>query len=121
MKILNIILAVIFFSFAIVQYNDPDPLVWMIIYGIVAVVCALAAFGKYYVWLILAGMAVCAIELMNTVPGFMDWINRGMPNIAETMKAEKSYIEYAREFFGLVLCVGTLTFQYIKARRLSRV
>lgn len=121
MKTLNIILAVIFFSFLVVQYNDPDPLIWMTIYGIVAAVCALAAFKKYYIWLILLGLAVCTVELTTTVAGFKEWIHLGMPNIAETMKAEKPYIEYSREFFGLVLCIGTLAFQYIKARKVARV
>ncbi len=117
MKIFNLVLALLFLSFAIVQYNDPDPFVWIAIYGIVAVVCALAAFRKYYRWLILLGLAICAVELMTTLPGFIDWINRGMPNIVETMKAEKPYIEYTREFLGLILCIGTLIYQYIQARK----
>lgn len=117
MKILNIFLSVLFFSFMIVQYNDPDPLLWMVIYGVVAVVCALAAFKRYYVWLILAGLAICAFELMTTLPEFINWINMGMPNIARTMKAETPFVEYTREFLGLVLCIVTLGFQYIQARR----
>ncbi|MFN7115478.1 MAG: transmembrane 220 family protein [Saprospiraceae bacterium] len=119
MKNLNIILAILFLLFAIVQYNDPDPFVWIAIYGIVAVVCALAAFKKYYIWLILLGLAISAVEATTTIPGFIEWIRLGMPNIAETMKAEKPYIEYTRELLGLVLCVGTLIFQYIQARKLK--
>jgi hypothetical protein len=117
MKILNIVLSVLFFSFVIVQYNDPDPLLWMMIYGVVTVVCALAAFKRYYIWLILAGLAICGFELMTTLPEFINWINMGMPNIARTMKAETPFVEYTREFLGLVLCIITLVFQYIQARR----
>lgn len=117
MKILNIILAVLFLLFAIVQYNDPDPFVWIAIYGIVAVVCALAAFRKYYNWLILLGLAICFIEIISTIPGLIEWMNLGMPNIGAAMKAETPYIESSREFFGLALCIGILIFQYIQARR----
>jgi mannose/fructose/N-acetylgalactosamine-specific phosphotransferase system component IID len=121
MKIFNLILSALFLSFAIVQYNDPDPLVWMTIYSIVAAVCALAAFKQYYRWLILLGLAMCAVELFTTLPKFINWLNMGMPNIAETMKAEEPHIEYTREFLGLILCIGTLIFQYIQARKSFRV
>ena len=48
MKILNIILCIMFLLFLGVQYNDPDPYLWMPIYGFVAYVCGLAAMGKYH-------------------------------------------------------------------------
>jgi len=116
MKTLNLLLALLFLSFAIVQYNDPDPFLWITIYSVTAIVCALAAFKKYYIPLILGGLAICTFELVTTLPEFIEWINMGMPNIARTMKAETPFVEYTREFLGLVLCVGTLIFQYIKAR-----
>ncbi len=121
MKTFNIILALLFLSFGIVQYNDPDPFLWITIYGVTAIVCALAAFKKYYVPLILGGLAISAFELVTTLPEFINWINMGMPNIARTMKAETPFVEYTREFLGLVLCVGTLIFQYIQARKRFRV
>lgn len=121
MKVFNLILALLFLSFAIVQYNDPDPFLWITIYGIVTVVCALAAFKKYYIPLILGGLAICTFELITTLPEFINWINMGMPNIARTMKAETPFVEFTREFLGLTLCVGTLIFQYIQARKSFRV
>ncbi|MCG8388879.1 MAG: transmembrane 220 family protein, partial [Cytophagales bacterium] len=33
MKIIKLALALIFIAFAALQYNDPDPLLWMFIYG----------------------------------------------------------------------------------------
>ena len=44
MKYLNGVLCVVLALFAIAQYNDPDFLVWFLIYGIAAVWCGLAAF-----------------------------------------------------------------------------
>lgn len=117
MKILNIVLAVIFFSFIVVQYNDPDPIRWMAIYGIVTAVCALAAFGKYYKWLILLGLGISLVWMLTLLPDFINWIKMGEPDIVATMKAETPYVELTREFLGLVLCVVVLGFQYIMSRK----
>ena len=39
--LLNLIVAGLFAIFALVQYNDPDPLLWMIIYAVAALACVL--------------------------------------------------------------------------------
>ncbi len=44
MRILNGVLAVFLLLFVAVQYNDPDGMIWMVIYGVGAVWCAAAAF-----------------------------------------------------------------------------
>jgi len=38
---LNLVVAAFFVLFTLVQYNDPDPLLWMIIYGLTALACVL--------------------------------------------------------------------------------
>lgn len=43
MRIANGVFAVLLILFAVVQYNDPDGLFWLIVYGVGAVWCALAA------------------------------------------------------------------------------
>ena len=39
--VLNLVVAALFAFFSIVQYNDPDPLLWMMIYAIAALACVL--------------------------------------------------------------------------------
>jgi len=46
-KIINFLLALMFVIFAYLQLNDPDPIVWVPIYGVMILVCAMAMF-KYY-------------------------------------------------------------------------
>jgi hypothetical protein len=41
----------------------------------------------------------------------------GTPNIAETMKAERSYIEFVREFFGLAISLVALLFHFYQIRK----
>lgn len=112
MKIANIILCLLFLTFAAVQFNDPDPWIWIALYTLVAAICGMAAMGVYRKMLILLGMAVCGIELFNIAPEFMKWIEMGMPTIVDEMKAEAPHIEFAREFLGLALCLGVLLWQY---------
>jgi Transmembrane family 220, helix len=103
MKIAFWVLAVVFALFAAVQYNDPDPLSWILLYGAVAVHFALAALGKMNrlaVWLTLAAAVIWAAALF---PDFLNWIRMGEPSIVETMKAEEPWIELTREFLGLVI------------------
>jgi hypothetical protein len=44
MRYVNGFLCALFALFAIVQYNDPDAILWIVIYGITAVWAGLAAF-----------------------------------------------------------------------------
>ena len=39
--ILNLVVAVFFALFVLVQYNDPDPLLWMVVYSVAALACVL--------------------------------------------------------------------------------
>ena len=55
MKILNIILFTTFLLFTCWQYNDPDVLVWIALYGTAAGGFGFASFGRYKVQLCIAG------------------------------------------------------------------
>ena len=119
MKIANIVLAVLFSVFALVQINDVDPLRWIIIYGSVAVLFAFAAFGYFRRYAILGFGAILLIEFIRLMPEFINWINMGSPTITGKMKAESPHVEYTREFLGLLICllgVGFLYYQSIKTK-----
>jgi hypothetical protein len=120
MKPILLLLATLFLLFAAVQYNDPDPLGWMGLYGFVAIMAALAAFGRYHRGALLLGIAICLVWLGTLLPMFVQWIRLGMPNIAGSMKATEPHIEYTREFLGLFLCLLMLFFLYFKARNVKQ-
>lgn len=117
MKIFNLILAALFALFAIVQLNDPDPAFWTAVYGVMALVCGLAAFEQYNIWLLLAILAVLIFELFALFPTLSGWIDQGMPSIVGSMKAESPYIEFVREFLGLVICFIVILFHYFSYRK----
>lgn len=121
MKIFNLLFCLLFVLSAALQYNDPDPYVWIPIYGYGAVLCWLAFRGKYYPRACLAGIVVYAVYagwLFFTTDGVLDWINKHeSENIAQTMKAQKPWIEDTREFFGLIILIVVLGMDYIYAKR----
>lgn len=119
MKITSIILAIIFLAFAALQYNDPDPYVWMPIYGYAALIPILYLFGVYPVRLILISIVAGAIYSAFYIPGIMDWIQIGKPGeLVEAMEVDKPYIEESREFLGLLIALAALLFYYFKEKRL---
>lgn len=95
-RILGIVLTLVFVAFAVVQYNDPDPIVWIAIYAAMAGMCAASCFKRlpYLVSLlpmlaaILGAVALWPDEFIG-LDGKMD----SRPNV-----------ELARESLGLVIC-----------------
>lgn len=126
MKIFNLIFCVLFVLFAALQYNDPDPYVWMPIYIYGAVFCYLAARGRFFRSAYIVGIVVYlayAVYLFFTKDGVVDWATQhAAENIAQTMKAQKPWIEDTREFFGLAILIVVLGINYFYAgrRRIAR-
>ncbi|HRH60013.1 MAG TPA: transmembrane 220 family protein [Chitinophagaceae bacterium] len=124
MKIFNGFFCFCFVVFAALQYNDPDPYVWVPLYLYAAVLCALAVKNKFYPKAYIAGIiiyAAYAIYKVFDANGLIDWIElHHAENIAETMKAEKPWIEESREFFGLVILIGVLLIDFLYARKKAK-
>jgi hypothetical protein len=124
MKIFNLVWCVLFILFAGLQYNDPDPYIWIPIYGYGAVLCWLAFRGRYFPKAYLTGIVLYfgyAVYLFFEKDGVWDWITKHKAsNIAGSMHAETPWIEDTREFFGLVILMVVLGIDYwygIKKRR----
>jgi len=124
MKIFNFLFCIIFILFAALQYNDPDPYVWMPVYLYTAVLCWLAFRNKYFPGAYLLGIAVYTIYAVYKFfdeNGVWDWMTKHQAaNIADTMKAEQPWIEETREFFGLVILIVVLLIDYFYAKRMKK-
>lgn len=122
MRIVNSLLALMFVAFAFVQVNDPDPILWILIYGVMAVFSVMAIF-EYYIPTFLYVLAVgYAVYLIILFPGMMDWYNSPDRSLLfdDLAKMQYTYIEEAREFLGLFICEIVLALYIILARRSSR-
>ena len=124
MKIFNIFFSILFLIFAGLQYNDPDPYIWIPIYLYGTICCWLAAKNKFYPRAYLFGILVLtayALYLFFTKDGVLDWIqkHRG-ENIATSMKAETPWIEDTREFFGLLMLIAVILINFFYAKKKKR-
>ena len=114
----NQLFVFIFILFAVVQYNDPDPYLWVPIYLFPAVLCFLAAREKFYKNAYTGGFiffSLYAVFKLLDQNGVIDWLRfHDAANIAATMKAEQPWIEESREFFGLAIILIVLFINYKK-------
>ena len=124
MKFFNIFFCIVFVLFAGVQYNDPDPYLWVPIYLYPALLCILKFIQKpipslaYWAGFLVFG--VYAFYKMFDTNGIIDWIQfHNASNIASTTKAEKPWIEESREFFGLVIILIVLSINYFKTNNIQ--
>ena len=124
MKAFHIIWCILFILFAALQYNDPDPYVWVPIYMNAAVLCWLAFRNRYFPKAYVIGIVVYvayAVYLFFTKDGVRDWaMQHHGANITETMHAEKPCIEQTREFFGLVIVIAVLAIDLMYAKRTKK-
>jgi Transmembrane family 220, helix len=123
MKIFNFFFVFVFIVFAALQYNDPDPYIWIPLYLYVAFLCWQAAKNKFYptaYWIGFVVYGAYAIYKAFDENGLADWITKHhAQNIAETMKAETPWVEESREFFGLIiiLVVMIINYTWLKKRQ----
>jgi hypothetical protein len=107
MKAFNILFGMVFLLFAILQYNDVDPYLWIPIYAVASAICTLNSRGKYSFKLHLAIAAFCVVYaafLFVNPDGVSSWINEHeKENLVQSMKASKPWIEQTREFGGLMI------------------
>ena len=110
MKWVHLTLSFLFLAFAAVQINDPDPILWIIVYLIIAIVAILAFKERHYFWFNLVFFMTLLVSTSFYVVDVIEWWRDGMPNIAGSMKASSPYIERIREFFGLLIALIAMTF-----------
>ncbi len=110
-SIFTFFLALIFAVFAALQWNDPDPLVWMAIYGGTSLACVASAFFR------LPGILGVAAVVLALV--FAAWLWPGeTKNVFGEMEGNP-VVEEARESMGMVIVAGA--FIYLLWRSLARV
>lgn len=96
----NCIMLLMFLFSAAVQFNDPDPLAWMAIYGTAAVVCGLELRRRTPVWVPVA-VALVALVWAGTL------LSRARDVAISSLFAEwemrDAGVEEAREMYGLMI------------------
>lgn len=110
-----------FIAFAALNLNDPDPWVWVLAYGAVAVLFALAAFGRADRRVSGSLAVALAVWMFTMSGGMLEWFGLGMPSIVTEMKATEPHVEAVREFLGLLLAALALLFLTLRTAKESRL
>lgn len=117
-NVVNIILTVLFILFALVQFNDPDPYLWILIYGSIALVSGLAIKNIYNKTILMAMMVACILGSIYYFPGLIELVgDHKVSDLTKTMKAEQPFIEESRESLGLLIGFLALLYHYFKAKK----
>lgn len=121
MKAFNLIFCLLFILSAVLQYNDPDPYIWVPIYLYGAWYCYQAFRSKYFPKAYLAGIlvfSIYALFLLFDKTGVLSWYKEHeAENIVQSMKATKPWIEETREFGGLLILIIALAVNYFVFRK----
>ena len=102
-------LSAFFLSMGALQLNDPDPLYWVTVYAMTALIPHGRLVQPHYASLfwITAGMVFAG--LLQSLTGFIDFVAAGDWGLLTAPMTDKlPAIEYAREFLGLLFSVACL-------------
>lgn len=95
--------------FAGLQWNDPDPWLWVTLYAAAALLFGLAIAGWRRSWAIALVLAAYATVAATALPGFLEWLlHHPWSDLTAAMAADRQYIEDSRELLGLVIAAATL-------------
>ena len=125
MKAINIFFILLFIFSAALQYNDPDPYVWIPVYLYGAFLCYQSVRNRYRPVLFLAGLIIYsayAVYLFFDKTGVWNWVSEhDSENIVQSMKATKPWIEETREFLGLLILIFSILMNMIWLRKKIKI
>ena len=119
MKVVNFLLAVMFLFFAFLQVDDPDPLIWILVYGGMAVLGVLAMFDRYFPKVIATLIVIFVAYSLIYINGVREWLGEDNKALLfdDLAKMQHPYIEETREFMGLWICIIVLVFYFVRSRK----
>lgn len=109
--ILGWVFGALFAVSAVVQYNDPDPWTWILIYSVAALVSFGFALGRMSFGVLLSLGIISLLGFFNTFPEKFEGFEIGGGDIKN--------IEEGREAFGLLI-ISVIMFIYAFRARYSR-
>lgn len=90
--------------FAVIQLNDPDPVLWFSIYAFIAVLALVSNYltiPRWFLWVVLLLLLVYSIPYF---PYLIDWLQtENKDELFGEMVYDKPYLEGTREFLGLII------------------
>lgn len=115
---INAVMLVAFLFSIAVQYNDPDPIRWITIYGLAAVACVFDMRRRHR-WIFPAAIAVIALAWAIVIePHVAGRVH--LPELFESFEMKDDTVEQAREMGGLMIVAGWMIVLAVVQFRRSR-
>lgn len=111
---LNVVMTLIFLTSVLVQYNDPDALPWMAVYGSAAAACIAFAMGRLR-WFHAAVVGLVSL-LWAAAMAPLFWGHVALDDLFGTLDMKTQAVERAREFGGLVIVCIWMTILALRLR-----
>ena len=113
-KIISLVFGLLFILFAALQYNDPDPQVWIPIYGLAAAACfmAYAGVGRWWFFVVMTVIYIAA--------AIYQWPPRFEGFLFSEVGMRSLNIEMAREAGGLAICAAVMALLAVLTRQSNR-
>ncbi len=125
MKIFNWVFFIVFLVFGVLQFNDPDPEIWVPLYLVPALLSLRIAAGNPvkgsgFMGLLLTFAVVYWIFAFILFPASSakDWWTAEQE--AKSLKMKVPFVEEARESLGLMICAVVLTINALNFRKRKR-
>ncbi len=109
--ILGWVFGALFVVSAVVQYNDPDPWIWILIYSVAALISFSFALGRIHFMVPLAFGVIALLGFIYVFPEQFEGFEIGTGDIKN--------IEEGREAFGLLI-ISVIMFIYAFRTRFLR-
>lgn len=114
----DVVMLLAFVFSVLVQVNDPDPLVWMTVYGLAAVACGLSIARRGH-WTFPAAVAVAtviwAVTIAPRVVGRVPFLD-----MFGAFEMADAGIEESREMYGMLLVAAWMTVLSVRRARRRR-
>lgn len=110
----NVVFALVFVFSAVVQWNDPDPYVWVVVYGAAAAACVQAIRRRNRVWLPAAVGLVALAWAASFAPGVLGEVE--FLEMFGAFEMESVAIEESREMYGLLIVAGWMAVLVVRSR-----
>lgn len=102
MRALHFVFGALFLYIAYLQFNDPDPLYWILVYGGTAAVAVARGLGRFSEFATAVLLGAVAAGMIIASPSLVEFLMAGDLGAIGDM-GSASYVEPTREFGGLLL------------------
>jgi hypothetical protein len=121
LKSVDLAFALILLFFTALQFNDPDPLFWIGLYGLAALGPLLTLFRPFNSALFWLGVGYCLAGVTLSLGGGLEFLPyAGQEPLMQAMNPEKPYIEEAREVIGTLIALAMIAIHSFLHRRKLR-